>query len=42
MSINGPEELESLRAAGGVVRAVLEAMKKEVRAGITRRGSPET
>ena len=35
MSINGPEELESLRAAGTVVRAVLEAMKREVRPGIT-------
>jgi len=35
MSINGPEELESLRAAGAVVRRVLEAMKREVRPGIT-------
>ena len=35
MSINGPEELESLRAAGEVVRRVLEAMKREVRPGIT-------
>jgi methionyl aminopeptidase len=35
MSINGPEELEFLRAAGAVVRAVLEAMKREVRPGIT-------
>ena len=37
MSISGPEELESLRAAGAVVRAVLEAMKREVRPGITTR-----
>jgi len=35
MSISGPEELESLRAAGEVVRRVLEAMKREVRPGIT-------
>jgi len=35
MSINGPEELESLRAAGAVVRRVLEAMKHEVRPGVT-------
>ena len=35
MSITGPEELEGLRAAGAVVRQVLEAMKREVRAGVT-------
>lgn len=35
MSINEPEELEALRAAGAVVRRVLEAMKREVRPGIT-------
>lgn len=35
MSISGPEELEALRAAGVVVRQVLEAMKKEVRPGVT-------
>ena len=35
MSITGPEELEALRAAGSVVRKVLEAMKKEVRPGVT-------
>lgn len=35
MSISGPEELEALRAAGSVVREVLEAMKKEVRPGVT-------
>lgn len=35
MSISGPEELEALRTAGSVVRQVLEAMKKEVRPGVT-------
>lgn len=35
MSITGPEELEALRAAGAVVRRVLEAMKREVRVGVT-------
>ncbi|HZS95921.1 MAG TPA: type I methionyl aminopeptidase [Terriglobales bacterium] len=35
MSINEPEELEALRAAGAVVRLVLEAMKREVRPGVT-------
>jgi methionyl aminopeptidase len=35
MSITGPEELEALRAAGAVVRRVLEAMKRQVKAGIT-------
>ncbi len=35
MSINGPEELEGMRAAGAVVRLVLEAMKAEVRPGVT-------
>jgi methionyl aminopeptidase len=35
MSITGPEELEALRAAGVVVRRVLEAMKRQVKAGIT-------
>jgi methionyl aminopeptidase len=35
MSINGPEELEGMRAAGAVVRLVLEAMKREVRPGVT-------
>jgi methionyl aminopeptidase len=35
LSINGPEELEALRAAGAVVRRVLEAMKREVRPGVT-------
>src|SRR5246127_111651 len=35
MSISGPEELARLRAAGVVVRRVLEAMKRQVRPGIT-------
>jgi methionyl aminopeptidase len=35
VSINGPEELEHLRAAGKVVRRVLEAMKRQVRPGVT-------
>ena len=35
MSINGPEELARLRAAGVVVRRVLDAMKGQVRPGIT-------
>src|SRR5208282_3298915 len=35
MSINGPEELEGMRAAGAVVRQMLDAMRDEVRAGIT-------
>jgi methionyl aminopeptidase len=35
MSINGPEELAGMRAAGAVVCLVLEAMKSEVRPGIT-------
>ncbi len=35
MSITGPEELEALRAAGAVVRRVLEAMKRQVRPGVT-------
>ncbi len=35
MSIQDPEELESLRAAGAVVRKMIEAMKRAVRPGIT-------
>ena len=35
MSITEPGELEALRAAGAIVRLVLEAMKREVRPGIT-------
>src|ERR1700723_604646 len=35
MSINGPEELAGMRAAGAIVRLMLRAMRDEVRAGIT-------
>jgi methionyl aminopeptidase len=35
VSINGPEELEGMRAAGAVVRLMLEAMKREVQPGVT-------
>jgi methionyl aminopeptidase len=35
MSINGPDELEGMRAAGAVVSLMLEAMKDQVRPGIT-------
>jgi methionyl aminopeptidase len=35
MSINGPEEWEGMRAAGAVVRLVLEAMKRHVRPHVT-------
>jgi methionyl aminopeptidase len=35
VSINGPEELASMRAAGAIVRRVIEAMKQEVRPGVT-------
>jgi methionyl aminopeptidase len=35
MSINGPEELASMRAAGAIVRRMLEAMKRAVRPGIS-------
>lgn len=35
MSINGPDELEGMQAAGAVVRAMLEAMRDEVRPGIS-------
>jgi len=35
MSIDGPEELAGMRAAGAVVCLMLEAMKGEVHAGIT-------
>ncbi len=37
MSINGPEELAGMRAAGAIVRRMLEAMKRGVRPGITTR-----
>ena len=35
MSINTPEELEHMRAAGAVVRQVIAAMKEQVRPGVT-------
>jgi methionyl aminopeptidase len=35
VSINGPDELEGMQAAGAVVRLMLAAMRNEVRAGIT-------
>src|ERR1700681_1694471 len=35
MSITEPEELAGMRAAGGVVHLMLEAMKAEVRPGVT-------
>jgi methionyl aminopeptidase len=35
VSITSPEELEHLRAAGTIVRRVLEAMKQAARAGVT-------
>src|SRR5271168_30958 len=35
MSINGPEDLAGLRAAGKVVHLMLDAMRNEVRPGIT-------
>src|SRR5579862_1223316 len=35
MSIETPEELEGMKAAGAVVRRVIEAMQREVRAGVT-------
>jgi len=37
MSINTPEEMERMRAAGAIVRRVIEAMKAEVRAGVSTR-----
>src|SRR5437667_7143436 len=35
MSINGPEDLAGMRAAGAIVRSMLEAMKRAVRPGIS-------
>jgi len=35
VSINTPEELEAMRAAGAVVRRMIEAMKQQVRPGVT-------
>ena len=42
MSINTPEELEKLKAAGRIVRRMLEAMKKAVRPGVTTAELDET
>jgi methionyl aminopeptidase len=35
MSIKTPEELEGMKAAGRIVRLMLEAMKNAARSGIT-------
>ena len=35
MSINGPEEMIGMRAAGTIVRSILDSMKSAVRPGIT-------
>ncbi len=35
MSISGPEELEGMRAAGAIVRRILNAMRESVRPGVT-------
>ncbi len=35
MSIESPEELAGMRAAGAVVRGMFEAMKQAVRPGVT-------
>jgi len=35
VSINTPEELASMRAAGEIVRRMLDAMKEAVRPGVT-------
>ncbi len=37
MSITGPEDLAGMRAAGAIVRQMLEAMKQAVRPGVTTR-----
>jgi methionyl aminopeptidase len=42
MCINSPEELEKLKAAGRIVRAMLEAMKSAVRSGVTTAELDET
>lgn len=42
MSIKEPEELRGMRAAGTVVRLVLDAMKREVQAGVTTAELDET
>jgi methionyl aminopeptidase len=35
VSINGPEEMKAMREAGKVVRRVIDAMKEQVRPGVT-------
>ena len=35
MSINSPEELQGLRAAGRIVRRMIEAMKQRIGVGVT-------
>jgi methionyl aminopeptidase len=35
VSITGPEEMEGMRAAGAIVRRMIEAMKQAVRPGVT-------
>jgi len=35
VSINGPEEMEAMREAGRIVRRVIDAMKAQVRPGVT-------
>lgn len=35
MSINGPDELAGMRAAGAIVRRMLDAMRQSVRSGVT-------
>jgi methionyl aminopeptidase len=37
VSINGPEEMEAMREAGRIVRLVIDAMKAQVRPGVTTR-----
>jgi methionyl aminopeptidase len=37
VSINGPEEMQAMREAGRVVRRVIDAMKAQVRPGVTTR-----
>jgi len=41
VSINTPEELKKMRAAGAIVRRMLDAMKQAVRPGVTTRALDE-
>ena len=41
MSIDGPEEMEGMRAAGWVVRRVIDAMMENVRPGVTTKALDE-